>query len=109
MFGQFQAASDSEALISDTESVGDSEEQKINEQVKAINLNTSAATDASGEYSEAEEKKADEFKAAGNEFFKGKCVSEMRRDVYKMARHNFILLTLFDLIFVEKKFREAAE
>ena len=73
MLGQADAtqSSDNEALISDTESVGDSEEQKINEQVKAINLNTAAASN-SDEYSEEEEKKAEAFKTAGNDFFKGK-------------------------------------
>ena len=35
-------------------------------------MNTSAAADANGEYSEEEEKKAEEFKTAGNDFFKGK-------------------------------------
>jgi len=38
------SASDNEALISDTESCGDTEEQRINEQVQAINLNTAAAS-----------------------------------------------------------------
>ena len=38
------SASDNEALISDTESIGDTEEQRINEQVQAINLNTAAAS-----------------------------------------------------------------
>ena len=71
-FYQYQAASDNEALISDTESVGDSEESKINEQVQAINLNTSAATSNTGEFTEEEDEKAEAFKAAGNEAFKGK-------------------------------------
>ena len=62
--------SENEALISDTESVGETEESKINEKVKAINLNTSAAA-ASGEYSEEEEQKSDACKALGNEAFKG--------------------------------------
>ena len=67
-----QANSDNEALISDTESVGENEEQKIEEQVKAINLNSSAAAGSSTEFSEEEDNKADEFKTAGNEAFKGK-------------------------------------
>ena len=67
-----QANSDNEALISDTESVGENEEQKIEEQVKAINLNSSAAAGSSTEFSEEEDNKADEFKTAGNESFKGK-------------------------------------
>ena len=54
--------------------MGDPEEQKINEQVKAINLNASAATE-NGEYSEEEEKKMEVFKNAGNELFKGKQAS----------------------------------
>ena len=45
------ASSDGEALISDTESTGDTEEQKINEAVSAINLNSAAASQNS-EYSE---------------------------------------------------------
>ena len=69
-----KAASDNEALISDTESVGDTEESKINEQVQAINLNTSAAASSTGEFSEEEDQKSEAFKAAGNEFFKGKSV-----------------------------------
>jgi len=51
--------------------VGDSEEQKIEEKVKAINLNPSAAATA-GQVSPEEDEKADAFKAAGNEAFKGK-------------------------------------
>lgn len=64
-------ASDSEALISDTESMGDTEEQMINAQVKAINLDSAAVTDSS-EYSEEEDRKAEVFKTLGNEAFKGK-------------------------------------
>ena len=71
---QAAANSDNEALISDTESVGDSEEQKIEEKVKAINLEPKAAAASSSEYSEEEEKKSDELKAAGNESFKSKLV-----------------------------------
>ena len=52
--------------------MGENEEQKIEEQVKAINLNSSAAAGSSTEFSEEEENKADEFKTAGNESFKGK-------------------------------------
>ena len=85
-----KAASDNEALISDTESVGDSEEQKIEDKVKAINLNTSAAA-GSTEFSEEEDKKADEFKAAGNEFFKGK-----RR---RIIRGQVIIYTLTSTLF----------
>lgn len=63
------ASSDNEALISDTESVGDSEEQKVAEKVKAINLEpTASATEGS----EEEEAKSDGFKVAGNEAFKAK-------------------------------------
>ena len=70
---QAASNSDNEALISDTESVGDSEEQKIEEKVKAINLNSNAAAaGSSNDFSEEEENKADEFKTAGNESFKGK-------------------------------------
>ena len=51
----------------------ESEEQKIEEKVKAINLTPSAAESAAAaETSQEEEEKADAFKAAGNEFFKGK-------------------------------------
>ena len=50
--------------------MGDSEEQKIEEKVKAINLNPSAAATA-GQVSPEEDEKADAFKAAGNEAFKG--------------------------------------
>ena len=66
------ASSDGEALISDTESTGETEEQKINEAVSAINLNSSAAAGQNSEYSEEEEKKAEAFKKAGNDLFKGK-------------------------------------
>ena len=45
---------------------------KIEEKVKAINLNPSAAESAAAnETSPEEEEKADAFKAAGNESFKG--------------------------------------
>ena len=54
--------------------MGDSEEQKIEEKVKAINLNANAAAASSSEYSEEEDKRSDEFKAAGNESFKSKLV-----------------------------------
>lgn len=65
------ASSDGEALISDTESTGDTEEQKINEAVSAINLNSAAASQNS-EYSEEELEKAEAFKTEGNELFKAK-------------------------------------
>ncbi len=67
---QDAASASDEALISDTESVGDTEEQKIEEQVKAINLNAPASQDQS-EFTEEEEKKMESFKTAGNEAFKG--------------------------------------
>ena len=69
---QDAASASEEALISDTESVGDTEEQKIEEQVKAINLNAPAASQDSSEYTAEEEAKAEAFKQAGNEAFKGK-------------------------------------
>ena len=84
-FVEIKAASDNEALISDTESVGDTEEQKINEQVQAINLNTSAAAGTS-EFSEAEELKAEVFKAAGNEAFKSKKLNCSLTVTYKHAK-----------------------
>ena len=48
--------------------MGDSEEQKIEEKVKAINLEPSAAATA-GEGSPEEDEKADALKAAGNAAF----------------------------------------
>ena len=50
--------------------MGDSEEQKVAEKVKAINLEPAAAKD--GDCTEEEEKKSDDFKILGNEAFKGK-------------------------------------
>lgn len=55
------AASDNEALISDTESVGEAEEEKkIEERVQAMNLNSSSAQEA--EFSEEEDAKSEAFK-----------------------------------------------
>jgi len=67
------ASSDNEALISDTESVGDSEEQKVAEKVKAINLEPAPAAT---EGSEEEEAKSALHKIAGNEAFKAKKFAE---------------------------------
>ena len=55
-------------MISDTESTGDTEEMKIQQQVEKINLNAGTTP----EVSEEEQKKAEAFKKAGNEAFKGK-------------------------------------
>ena len=98
------ASSDGEALISDTESTGDTEEQKINEAVSAINLNSAAASQNS-EYSEEELEKAEAFKTEGNELFKGKLSSlfliATPNNQAKFVRLFFCVLA--------KKFREAAE
>ena len=58
---QASVASDNEALISDTESVGEAEEEKkIEERVQAMNLNSSSAQEA--EFSEEEDAKSEAFK-----------------------------------------------
>ena len=49
--------------------MGEAEEQKIEERVKAINLNSAAASD---EISAEEEARAEIFKKAGNDLFKCK-------------------------------------
>ena len=55
------ATSDNEALISDTESVGEAEEEKkIEERVQAMNLNSSSAQET--EFSEEEDAKSEAFK-----------------------------------------------
>ena len=103
--GQESAAansSENEALISDTESTGDTEEQKINEKVQAINLN---ATPEDSEYSEEEEKKAEAFKVAGNEFFKGKLTILQLIWLKQHAWPN----SVFYFFLLAKKFQEAAE
>ena len=78
---QASVASDNEALISDTESVGEAEEEKkIEERVQAMNLNSSSAQEA--EFSEEEDAKSEAFKKKGNELFKGKYFHLKSHSIY---------------------------
>ena len=61
-------------MISDTESVGDSEEVKIQKIVDNANKDSDACPNeqtADSDFSEEEIKKSEDFKNKGNEFFKG--------------------------------------
>ena len=86
--GDAASASDAEALISDTESVG---EMSVDKTVSAASSDSEAPSAAAAaseekktdkEFSEAEMEKAEGFKNKGNEFFKSKSIFAKPRQFF---------------------------